>query len=347
MTTLGEVLATARRSSGLTLEELSDRAGVTQAALSRHENGLREPVDITLEAPADELGVTSRLLRHADRMRGAVAVDAHMRRRATAPATLWKRLEARLNMLRLHASMLSEEVQIRATNHVPTVDPIDTSPEAAARIVRMQWGMPIGPVRDLTGWMEAAGCLIVAESFGTPRVDGMSQWIDGVPILLINADAPTDRKRLTLAHELGHLVMHSTEITADVEEQANAFAAEFLMPADVIRPQLRNLRIDVLPDLKRQWGVSMAALIERAHHEGVLTAARRTQMYKIFGARRWRTSEPVSDELPAEAPRLAGAIAQTLVNRGLSTNEIAEIAGFASHEDNDIFLVPHRGLRAV
>lgn len=132
-----------------------------------------------------------------------------------------------------------------------------------------------------------------------------------------------------------------------MEEQANAFAAEFLMPADVIRPQLRNLRIDALPDLKRQWGVSMAALIERAFHEGVLTAARRTQMYKVFGARRWRTSEPVSDELPAEAPRLTGAIAQTLVNRGLSTNEIAEIAGFASHEDNDIFLVPHRGLHVV
>lgn len=347
MTDLGEVLTTARRARGLTQGELAEKVGVTQAALSRYENGLREPDEATLEQLANSLGVTTRFVKHAGRVRGAVAVDAHMRRRATAPATIWKRLEARLNIFRMHASLLAEEIEIRAGNRVPTFDPIDTTPAAAARMVRMQWNMPIGPVRNLVGWLEAAGCLIIEEPFGTPRVDGMSQWIGGQPVIYVNAAAPTDRKRLTLAHELGHLVLHSTEMVEEVEEQANEFAAEFLMPIDVIKPQLRNLRIDQLPDLKRKWGVSMAALIERAYRAGLLAPSKRVQMYKIFGSRGWRTTEPVSDELPPERPTLAGAIAQALVDRGLSAQEIAGIAGFASPQDNDVFVVRKGGLRAL
>ncbi|MFT4164189.1 MAG: XRE family transcriptional regulator [Microlunatus sp.] len=347
MTDLGEVLTTARRASGLTQEKLAERAGVTQAALSRYENGLREPDDATLEVLARALGVTTRFMKHAGRVRGAAAVDAHMRRRATAPATVWKKLEARLNMYRMHVSVLSEEIQIRSNNRVPTFDPIDTTPDAAARMVRMQWSMPIGPVRNLVGWLESAGCLIIEESFGTTRVDGMSQWIGEQPVIYINSDSPTDRKRLTLAHELGHLVLHSTEVVEEIEEQANEFAAEFLMPIEVIKPQLRNLRIDVLPDLKRQWGVSMAALIERAYRSGFLAASKRVSMYKIFGSRGWRTSEPVSNELVPERPTLAAAIAQALVDRGLSASEIADIAGFASPQDNDVFAVRKGGLRVL
>lgn len=214
-------------------------------------------------------------------------------------------------------------------------------------MVRMQWGMPIGPVRQLVRWLESAGCLVVEESFGTTRVDGMSQWIDTHPVIYIDADMPTDRKRLTVAHELGHLVLHSINIGDDVEAEANAFAAEFLMPLEVIRPQVRNLLAPQLPDLKRQWGVSMAALIERSNRAGLMNAESRTRMYKLFSTRGWRTSEPFSDELPPERPNLVGIIPAALVERGLSAEEIGRIAGFASARDNQLFEAAPRGLRAL
>lgn len=348
MSNLGEVLTTARRASGKTQGELADAVGITQAALSRYENGLREPDNATLEALARELGVTTRFVQHAGRIRGAMAVDAHMRRRGTAPASIWKRLEARLNMYRMHASLLAEEVRIRSEKRIPTFDPIDTSAADAARMVRMQWGMPIGPVRNLTGWIEAAGCLVIEEDFGTTRVDGMSQWVNDIPLMFINASAPTDRKRLTLAHELGHLVLHCSEVTEDMEDQAAAFAAELLMPLDVIRPQLRGLRIGALFDLKREWGVSMGALIERAYRAGLLTSAQRTSMWKMFGARGWRTREPLSDELVPEHPLLTRQIGTALVERGLSAVEVANIAGFPTPESNRLLPSPSRDrLRVV
>jgi Zn-dependent peptidase ImmA (M78 family)/DNA-binding XRE family transcriptional regulator len=347
MTDLGEVLTTARRASGMTQAELAELSGVSQAALSRYESGLRTPEPDHLDALARELGVTVRFLEHAGRVRGAMAIDAHMRRRATAPATAWKRLEARLNMYRMHASLMSEEVQIRAERTIPTFDPVEVDPAAAARMVRMQWQLPVGPVRQLYRWLESAGCVVIEESFGTARVDGMSQWVNGIPLMLLNSDAPTDRKRLTAAHELGHLVLHGSEIMEDPEAQANAFAAEFLMPADVIRPQLRNLAIPRLPDLKRQWGVSMAALIERSYHLDLLKPEQRTRMYKTFSAKGWRKSEPGSDSLLPEVPMLTTQINQALVGRGLTQGEVAEMSGFASPDQNRLYQPTLSRLRSV
>lgn len=111
-------------------------------------------------------------------------------------------------------------------------------PADAARMVRMQWQMPIGPVRELVRWLEAAGCLVIMQDFGSNRLGGMSQWVDDLPVMLGNERIPTDRLRLTIAHELGHPCLHSPEITSTMEDEANSFAAEFLMPTEAIRAQL-------------------------------------------------------------------------------------------------------------
>lgn len=346
MNQIGEVIETARRAQGLTQSQLASAAGVTQAALSRYENGLREPEADALQRVADALGVTTSFLEHAGRKHGGMAVEAHMRRRATAPPGVWRLVEARLNMYRWHSSHLFEEVTIRAAQHVPFIDVLEADPEDAARLVRGQWRMPIGPVRDLVGWLEGAGCLVFVEDFGSPRVDGVSQWVGDYPVILVNSCAPADRMRLTLAHELGHLVMH-TGITAgqDVEAEAQAFAGEFLIPESVVKPSLRNLKPAQLLSLKLEYGVSMQALVERAFHLGLLSPVERTRMYKLFSARGWRTSEPGSEDIPVERPRLSTTIAESLLARGLDVDEVAKIAGFANSSDNALFT--SRGLRAV
>lgn len=347
MTALGEVIETARRAQGLTQDDLAHRIGVSQVAISRYENGLREPEADVLPRLASALGVTEALLQHAGRARAGMALDAHMRRRATAPPGVWKRLEAKLNMYRFHSGRLFEQIDLHAEQSVPSIDPAEVLPADAARMVRMQWRMPLGPVRRLVRWLEAAGCLVVSEPFETRRVDGLSQWAGEHPVILINENAPTDRVRLTLAHELGHLVLHSGQLGDDVEAEANDFAAEFLMPAEYIRPSLRNVKIGQLRDLKLEYGVSMQALVERAYHLQLLTAGQRTSMYKMFSARGWRTVEPLSDELAPERPELVYMIGRDLVASGLRPAEVASMAGFSGPERNTLFRCASPGLRAV
>ncbi len=61
---------------------------------------------------------------------------------------------------------------ISPANHMPTFDPDETAPADAARMVRAQWRMPIGPVRNLTRWIESAGVIVIEERLGTGALTG-------------------------------------------------------------------------------------------------------------------------------------------------------------------------------
>lgn len=344
---LGTVLETARRAQGLTQLELAELVGVKQPSIVRYEHNLREPEPEVLDRIAGALGVTPEFLTHASRPEGAMAVEAHMRRKQTAKPTVWRQLEAKLNMTRWHAARLYEEVGLRSSLSIPRFDPDLYEPETAARLLRTQWRMPLGPVANLMAWIESAGILVLEDDFGTRRIDGMSQWAGDHPIIVLNTEAPVDRKRLTLAHELGHIVMHSDYASEDMEAQANTFAAELLMPAEIIKSDFRTLNVGKLVDLKRKWGVSMAALVERAYQLEMMTKPSRTSFYRMMSARGWRLHEPGSDELAPEHPFLASQIGQQLTASGLGGREVASILGFNESKKNYIIPIVSPGLHAV
>jgi hypothetical protein len=81
-----------------------------------------------------------------------------------------------------------------------------------------------------------------------------------------------------------------------VEEQANRFAAELLMPADEIHDLLptlmgRNAWIR-LGLLKEQWGVSIQALLFRARRLGRLSDVSYRNAMTTVSTRGWRRGEP-------------------------------------------------------
>ncbi len=248
----------------------------------------------------------------------------------------------------MRSAFLMRRVPINPANHIPTFDPDDTTPADAAKMVRAQWRMPIGPVRNLTRWIESAGVIVIQEHLGTKRIDGLSQWASDYPVTLLNADLANDRKRWTLAHELGHLVLHSNYFDPDVEAQADAFAAEFLMPRHVIEPDLRDLTPSRLIALKKQWGVSMAAIFEHAYRLGKVTGPDRQRFYRTMNSRGWRRNEPAAEAIADETPELARTIGQTLLTTaGLTRDEIARLTGRRSAAGEVIFLPRETRLRAL
>lgn len=343
---LGDAILVLRRAAGITQEELAESLGIAQAALSRYENDLREPDNDMLEKLGEALGVTVEFLQHEFRMQGAIAADAHMRRQKTTKPSDWKRVEARLNAMRMHSSFLLERVPLQPHNHVIQLAPDEHSPDQAAAMLRAAWRMPIGPVWHLVRWVESAGVLVIEEDFRTRRIDGMSQWAGDHAIIILNSALPTDRKRLTVAHELGHLVLHSQYVDADMEEQANQFGAEFLMPAHVISPQLSNLTLGKLSDLKAEWGVSMQAIFERAYRMGKVSAEDRRRFYRQISSRGWKTRELGSDMLPPETPELATSVRRQLDQSGLTRSEIQTLIG-AREGHVTAFDIPRRALRIV
>jgi transcriptional regulator with XRE-family HTH domain len=88
MTKVGDVILTARRAVSLTQEELAARLGITQAALSRYENDLREPDGDAVARISEALDMSPEFLTHAFQLTGAIAADAHMRRQKTTKGLL-------------------------------------------------------------------------------------------------------------------------------------------------------------------------------------------------------------------------------------------------------------------
>ncbi len=111
---------------------------------------------------------------------------------------------------------------------------------------------------------------------------------DDKAIIVVNKCSPAKRQRFTLAHELGHYLLHKTpgsaifhrderssQGTDRVEVDANAFAAELLMPADEVRAQAAELGVDLLEDdLTRQladvFDVSIQAMSIRLQQLGIV-----------------------------------------------------------------------------
>ena len=192
------------------------------------------------------------------------------------------------------------------------------NPADAADVVRAYWRLPLGRLDNLTGTVERGGGIVILGQFGTRRVDGFSLWAHpAAPVFWLNRDMPPDRMRWTLAHELGHAVMHTGEGEArQMEDEADAFAAQLLMPAEQIHNQLVGLTAKRLPGLKRDWGVSMQALIKRAYDLGLISRRKQQRLFAELTRAGYRIREPRSLDPPIETPARVRALID------LHTNEL-------------------------
>lgn len=96
--------------------------------------------------------------------------------------------------------------------------------------------------------------------------------------------------RFTLAHKLGHLVMHQVP-SAEMEAEAHQFASGLLIPLDDIRPVFRSARridLPLLAHLKPQWRVSMQSLVFVAKDLGLLTDGQAQTIWKQFSAKKYK-----------------------------------------------------------
>lgn len=158
---------------------------------------------------------------------------------------------------------------------------------------------------------ERLGCLVLPMRQELGRHLGMSARADLTPIICVSrpsADSarhvPGDRQRFTVAHELGHLALHSglgppqtAEDASRVEKQAHLFAGAFLAPAEAMLEELSEhggrVTLRTLAAIKDRWGIAIKALVMRFRSLGVIDADQARSLYKQISARGWNKDEPV------------------------------------------------------
>jgi Zn-dependent peptidase ImmA (M78 family)/DNA-binding XRE family transcriptional regulator len=342
-----DMLILARESRGLTQTELAEATGVSQGNISKYESGLLKVSDEHLAHIAEVLDYPTTLFHLSERRYGFGSSCTYHRKRQTMPVRELRMLLARLNICRIQVARLLNSAEIESENQFPRLDLDEYAGDCAhiAQLVRRMWKLAPGPVSNLVDAIEDAGGIVFADSFGTQKLDAISQWVPGLPpVFYINTDLPGERVRYTLAHELGHIVMHSVP-TDNMEEEADRFAAEFLMPAADIGPDLNLASLPRLAQLKAYWKVSIAALIVRAKDLGAITPRQYRTLFEQLSRLGYRRAEPVP--IPVEQPALLKELIE--VHRstfGYTVPELSLLLGLQEHEVRSQYL-GERGIHAL
>jgi Zn-dependent peptidase ImmA (M78 family) len=133
----------------------------------------------------------------------------------------------------------------------------------------------------------------------------------------------------------------------DVEDEANRFAAEFLLPERDIRTKLRNVRIQTLALLKSIWKVSMAALLERAKQLKTITLSQYRYIRISFGRMGYLTQEPPELAIPIESPTLMRDLVKLHTkDLGYTISDLAALLRIEEPECHSLY-IEHAGLQLV
>jgi len=301
---------------GWTQADLAAATGLSQPLLSSIEKLRRDATPDSLQAIAE---ATDTPLSFFEIEPSSVPTDSlHFRKNKTAPVKLTTQVKAYFREAHRVTTTLLDKVA-RPIAQFPTVDAragrIDGDEiEEFAVETRRALGLEVDvPIPNLTRALERAGAAVFRMTL--PGVEegrvvgkghyGVSYWGGpGERPVIGYFPGSGDRDRFTIAHELGHIVLHTYRTPCDeAEVEAHRFAGALLLPraraVDLISP---TTTLSEYARIKAGFGISIQAIIMRAGHLGLIDEARKTSLMVQVGARGWRTAEPV--EVIHEEPQL-------------------------------------------
>lgn len=331
----GQRLRLAREVLGLTQRALADalQDQLTAAALSQFEKGDARPSAASLVDLAEVTRFPLAFFARDPGVGDVAEVDGFFRSLRSTGVRHRRSHRAKAELVRLVAVALERSVKFPAHDVPRRPMPPDAARadvESAARHVRETWGLPTGPIANVIRTVERHGVVVARMLLDSDSVDAFSVPFSDRPVIVLGKDkGRPDRSRWDCGHELGHLVMHDpdTQRSRHLEDQANWFAAELLLPSAEVRDLLpSSADWKVLADLKVSWGVSMNALLQRAKALNVMPEAAYVQALKTMSTRGWNRREPV--QLPtAEAPVLFSRAAELLPQSGTTLEDLAAEIG--------------------
>ena len=345
---------------------LAEKAGVSSATISNLELGRVAPTRDQIEGIAAALGYSS------DFLTSDLAMLPTTRPLLRAYADASKReADART----CATTLATEYVRLLGLKPLPDLIPAfhgtldDEAIEDAAMEFRQIAQIDVGAV--VTNALRAAerlGCVVLPLESELGRHLGMSVRADQLPMICVaKSDVPGDRQRWTVAHELGHLALHSNTApprdsreARRMETEAHRFAAAFLAPADPLVESLQAaggiVTLRTLAEVKAVWGIAIKALVHRFHEIGIIDADHARSLYKQISARRWTTEEPVyvptesaqwfertlvrkaeTDDLTTACKKLASIVGGNAVDlqsfADWTVQADAEVLSFSNHQE--------------
>jgi Zn-dependent peptidase ImmA (M78 family)/transcriptional regulator with XRE-family HTH domain len=328
----GARLHLARTFNGLSLAELGERVSASRQYMQRLEGDTTTfPSRDMLHALAEILFVEPEFF--FEPIVGQVREEeCHFRKLRTTPQNVRIRALTYGTIFSHIVSYLEQHVKMPAVN-IPAIRVSGREDiERASETCRRQWGLRYdAPIHNMTRTLENFGCVVTTFEGVSDKIDAFS-YVRSRPFIVRSTDKGSpSRSRFDLAHECGHIVMHGEFEVGDpeLEEQANQFASAFLLPrAAFIRefPTSSRFNWHEIINLKKRWGVSIQAIIRRAHDLGLISALQYRNAQVYISRNGWRHGEPPETE-PAPEPTeiIPFAFEAIMQHQGLTPSQIAQM----------------------
>lgn len=331
------MLRLARHLRGFTQKKTAEQLGVAQAVYSRMENELVEVDDECIRLASTTFNLPPGFFDLPDTVYGPpVSIHPMLRGHSDVTGRELDMITAELNVRLFHMRRFLEEMDFNPSLELRRLDVEQyDSPADIADTLRRHWQVPSGPIKNLTRLVERAGVIVGYSDFGGANVSGVTFAAPGrPPLVLLNPSHPADRVRFTLAHELGHLVMHRFP-TPNMEEEANLFASAFLLPRKELNETLRGRKVtlSLLAALKPEWKISMQGILYAIQRESIITPNQSRYLWQQIAAHGWRTREPANldfdHDRPTVLPTIIKAMRQDL---GFAREDIRSITQIHDEE---------------
>jgi Zn-dependent peptidase ImmA (M78 family)/transcriptional regulator with XRE-family HTH domain len=192
-----------------------------------------------------------------------------------------------------------------------------------AEQTRRFFGLGDAPISNLTLLLENHGVLVGYLPL-PPKIDGISVWYNKRAFALINSKAYACRARLDLAHELGHLILHTSlsqedleqkEVLKLVEKQAFQFGMAFLVPEKTIAKEFYSTDLKAFEHSKKRWGVSMQALAVWLNEIDLISDSQKIYFFQKMA--QYRRKEPLDSQLIPERSISIKRIAELLDEKNI------------------------------
>ncbi|NBH32702.1 ImmA/IrrE family metallo-endopeptidase [Clostridiaceae bacterium] len=316
----GERLKEALQFREKTMTMLAEETGIRKQSLSLYANGGNVPPYENVKKIADSLNFPVDFFMTKD-LCTTITGNIYFRSQASATKKSRNAQKIKLEYVAKMYEVLLDYINFPEVNLPEDIDinlPEDSFEadsetvlieiEKLAAQVRAYWKLGDGPIENLQYVLESNGIIVTGFRDVNSAIDAFSQQIKVNKktvyiVALATGMKPIERLRFDMAHELGHILMHSWEadndcITRDEfnarEKQANMFASAFLLPKDsfVRTVAAYPTNIDYYKFLKKKWKVSMQAMMYQARQLNVISANQFQYMMRIVSKNGWRTKEP-------------------------------------------------------
>ncbi len=328
-------LKLARERRMMSKKALSEATGLSTTSISRYENDRDAPGLSSLQAIARCLGYPEAFF--LGDCPEVVRDDSVSFRSMARMKSLQRHAAIALASL---AMLFNDWMEARFA--LPALDLPDLrelNPEEAGSTLRYAWTLGEQSIRDMVHLLEQKGIRVYFLAESNQEVDAFSFWYGDRPFIFLNTFKSPERSRFDAAHELGHLVLHrhAKPQGKEVESEANRFASSFLMPEGSVKAYThRFMTLDQLMAMKKNWLVSLSALVRRLKDLEIITEGRYRGLNIEMAKQGYLKNEPNSGT--REQSQIISKVLQALWQEGITTGKIAQELNLPTSElENFLF----------